>query len=42
VERGRAWVAKEDDMRVSYRDSNKPDGSYFEGGFRCVLDTLKP
>jgi formylglycine-generating enzyme required for sulfatase activity len=42
VVRGRAWVAKEDDMRVSYRDSNKPDGSYFEGGFRCVLDTLKP
>jgi len=42
VVRGRAWVAKGEDMRVSYRGSNPPDESYFEGGFRCVCDTLNP
>lgn len=42
VVRGRAWVANADDMRVSYRGSNPPDGSYFEGGFRCAMDALKP
>jgi len=42
VIRGRAWVAKGDDMRVSYRGGNPPDGSYYEGGFRCVCEALKP
>ena len=42
VVRGRAWVAFAVDMRVSYRGSNPPDESYFEGGFRCAMDTLKP
>ncbi len=42
VVRGRAWVANGDDMRVSYRGSDPPDGSYFEGGFRCVCDNLNP
>jgi formylglycine-generating enzyme required for sulfatase activity/Flp pilus assembly protein TadD len=41
VVRGRAWVAYADDMRVSYRGSNPPDSSFFEGGFRCAMDTLK-
>jgi formylglycine-generating enzyme required for sulfatase activity len=42
VVRGRAWVANGEDMRVSYRGSEQPDKSFFEGGFRCTLDILKP
>jgi len=42
VTRGRAWVANGEDMRVSYRGSDPPDGGYFEAGFRCVCDALKP
>jgi sulfatase modifying factor 1 len=42
VVRGRAWVANGEDMRVSYRGGNPPDGSYFEGGFRCACDALNP
>jgi formylglycine-generating enzyme required for sulfatase activity len=41
VIRGRAWVAFAVDMRVSFRGSNPPDGSYFEGGFRCAMDALQ-
>jgi len=42
VERGRAWVANAADMRVSYRGSEQPDKNFYEGGFRCAVDTLKP
>jgi formylglycine-generating enzyme required for sulfatase activity len=42
VQRGRAWTSKGDDMRVSARYGDPPDGSYYEGGFRCVCDTLNP
>ncbi|MBZ5669522.1 MAG: SUMF1/EgtB/PvdO family nonheme iron enzyme [Acidobacteriia bacterium] len=40
--RGLAWTAKGDDMRVSFRYGDAPDGSFFEGGFRCVCDALNP
>jgi formylglycine-generating enzyme required for sulfatase activity len=42
VERGRAWPSKGEDMRVSARYGDPPDGSYYEGGFRCVCDALNP
>ncbi len=42
AERGQAWTAKGDDMRVSFRYGDPPDGSFFEGGFRCVCDALNP
>jgi sulfatase modifying factor 1 len=41
VQRGRAWTSKGEDMRVSARYGDPPDGSYYEGGFRCVCDALK-
>jgi formylglycine-generating enzyme required for sulfatase activity len=40
--RGQAWTSKGDDMRVSFRYGDPPDGSFFEGGFRCVCDALNP
>ena len=40
--RGQAWTSKGDDMRVSSRYGDPPDGSFFEGGFRCVCDALNP
>jgi formylglycine-generating enzyme required for sulfatase activity len=42
TERGRAWPSKGEDMRVSARYGDPPDGSFYEGGFRCVCDGLNP
>jgi len=42
VVRGRAWVANAEDMRVSNRATHPPEGSYYEAGFRCACEELKP
>ena len=42
VARGRAFVANGQDMRVSFRGRNAPEGSYPDNGFRCVCDALNP
>lgn len=42
AERGHAWASKGEDIRVTHRYGDPPDGSFFEGGFRCVCDALNP
>ncbi len=38
IMRGGSWDREENLLRSSYRGVGSPDGSYFNTGFRCVLD----